>query len=85
MDSLFWALIGMIVTFLGIYIFISRKFDQSEISDQFGHKRKFSAKYNMAKKGLLILRQKNSIIKTFKELPEKDKKEVLDKLQELNS
>ena len=85
MDSLLWAFIGMIVSFLGIYIFLSRKFDHSDLSDQFSHKRKFSKKYHMAKEGLLILRKKNNIVKLFRELPVKDKKEVLEKIRSIGA
>ena len=85
MDSLLWALIGMIISFLSIYIFLSRKYDHSDLSELFSHKRKFSKKYHMAKEGLLILRKKNSIVKLFKELSDKDRKEVLQKIISINA
>ena len=83
MGSLFWALIGMIVSFIGIYLFVSKKIDQTEISDQLNHHKKVSGKFQLAKQGLVILRRKHNILKLYQSLSEKDREEVLSKLQEL--
>lgn len=81
MDSLMFGLVGMVIGFIAIYIFIAKKVDMTDHTSEIqAPKSKIISKITETKSGISNLRKKSKIIHLFKSLSKKDQKEVLGKL-----
>jgi hypothetical protein len=81
LDSLMFGLIGMVVGFIAIYIFIAKKVDMTDHTSEIqSPKSKIISKISETKSGISSLRKKSKIIHLFKTLSKKDQKELLGKL-----
>ena len=81
MDSLMFGLIGMVIGFIAIYVFIVKKVDMTDHTSEIqAPKSKIISKISETRSGIYNLRKKSKIIHLFKSLDKKDQKEVLSKL-----
>ena len=84
MDSLIYGFAGMLVGFLAIYLFLAKKVDRTEYTNELNRPQsKIASKISQTKSGIGNLRKKSKIIHLFKTLGKKDQKEILGKLNSL--
>jgi len=81
LDSLMFGLVGMVIGFIAIYIFVAKKVDRTDHTSEIqAPKSKIISKISETKSGISNLRKKSKIIHLFKALNKKDQAEILKKL-----
>ena len=84
MDSLIYGFAGMLVGFMAIYLFLAKKVDRTEYTNELKRPQsKIASKISQTKSGIGNLRKKSKIIHLFKTLEKKDQQEVIKKLSSL--
>jgi hypothetical protein len=88
LDSLIYGFAGMLVGFLAIYLFLAKKVDRTEYTNEYTNElkrpqSKIASKISQTKYGIGNLRKKSKIIHLFKTLEKKDQQEVIKKLSSL--
>ena len=77
-----WALLGMVLAFVGVYLYLSSKIRGTDLTSDLKEERTFSSQYQLLKKKLTDVQRRNNIIKQFALLNDKDRDDVIQKLNE---
>ena len=76
----------MVIGFIAIYLFLSKKVDRTDYSSDIGagKQSRIASTINSAKSGIISLRKKSKIINLYKSLEKNDREDILKKLTELD-
>ena len=77
-----WALLGMVLAFVAIYLYLSSKIRGTDLTSDLKEERNFSSQYQLLKQKLTDVQRRNNIIKQFSLLNDKDRDFVIEKLNE---
>jgi len=84
MDNLLLTLIGMLVTFVGVYIYMSKKIDQTNLSENIRLTRNSSKKISATKLELEKNRLKSEILHLFPKLTNEEQHQWINELTQLS-
>ncbi len=84
LDKLLFSLIGMIITFIGVYLFMSRKLDQTNIADKLRHEKRKSPKITATKFELEKKRIKSELYELFVNLTIEEQISWIEELKNLH-
>ena len=87
MDSLLIGLISMVVAFIVIYLFLSKRVDQTDYTHDItsNQSSRRSLRTLIGRLGLDQLKKKSKIISYFKSLEKSDQEDVINKLNDILS
>ena len=84
LDNMLITLVAMFVTFIGVYLYMSKKLDQTNIADKMRLERKSSAKITATKFELEKNRIKTELHEIFSELSTEEQIQWIDELKNIH-
>ena len=84
MDNILYTFILMLVVFVGVYIFMSRKLDRTNLTDRLQSLKPASKAVSATKKELEKIRIKKDLMDIFPKLSEEERAQWLKELKQLS-